>query len=88
MISAALVGELRSGETLSSALTAFGVTGQQVQAIVDALGLPLVVKPSSGGSTVGLTVVHQADRLVEAIELAAKYDDDVLCEAFIAGRKS
>ncbi len=56
-------------------------------AIVDALGLPLVVKPSSGGSTVGLTVVHQADRLEEAIELAAEYDDDVLCEAFIPGRE-
>ena len=56
-------------------------------AIVDALGLPLVVKPSSGGSTVGLTVVHRADQLEEAIALAAEYDDDVLCEAFIPGRE-
>ena len=51
------------------------------------LGLPLVVKPSSGGSTVGLSLVREAEDLPAAIELAALYDDDVLCEAFIPGRE-
>lgn len=55
--------------------------------IVEALGLPLVVKPASGGSTVGLTVVRAEDQLEAAIQLAARYDDDVLCEAFISGRE-
>jgi len=55
--------------------------------IVEALGLPLVVKPASGGSTVGLTVVRTADELRPAIDLAARYDADVLCEAFIPGRE-
>ncbi|NNK49637.1 MAG: D-alanine--D-alanine ligase [Gemmatimonadetes bacterium] len=55
--------------------------------IVAALDLPLVVKPASGGSTVGLSVVRSKDELQPAIELAARYDDDVLCEAFIAGRE-
>jgi D-alanine-D-alanine ligase len=55
--------------------------------IVERLGLPLVVKPSSGGSTVGLTVVRADHELPAAIELAARYDDDVLCEAFIPGRE-
>jgi D-alanine-D-alanine ligase len=51
------------------------------------LGLPLVVKPASGGSTVGLTVVRTADELRPAIDLAARYDADVLCEAFVPGRE-
>ncbi len=55
--------------------------------IVEELGLPLVVKPASGGSTVGLTVVREEDNVESAIELAARYDDDVLCEAFIPGRE-
>ena len=55
--------------------------------IVETLGLPLVVKPASGGSTVGLTVVRTEDQLEPAIQLAARYDGDVLCEAFIPGRE-
>ena len=42
--------------------------------IVEALGLPLVVKPTSGGSTVGLTVVRAEEEVNPAIELAARYD--------------
>jgi len=55
--------------------------------IVQALGLPLVVKPANGGSTVGLTVVRNAADLPAAIELASAYDSDVLCEAFVDGRE-
>lgn len=55
--------------------------------ILESLGLPLVVKPASGGSTVGLTVVRSEAELGPALELAARYDDDVLCEAFIPGRE-
>jgi D-alanine-D-alanine ligase len=55
--------------------------------IVEMLGLPLVVKPSSGGSSVGLTVVRSPAELEPAMELAARYDGDVLCEAFVPGRE-
>jgi D-alanine-D-alanine ligase len=55
--------------------------------VLDALGLPLVVKPAGGGSTVGLTVVRSADELADARELAGRYDADVLCEAFVPGRE-
>ncbi|MCL7964202.1 MAG: D-alanine--D-alanine ligase [marine benthic group bacterium] len=51
------------------------------------MGLPLVVKPSCGGSTVGLTIVRRAEELGAAIGLAGRYDDDVLCEAFVPGRE-
>jgi D-alanine-D-alanine ligase len=39
------------------------------------LGLPVVVKPSKQGSTVGLTVVRDPAQLAAAIVEAARYDD-------------
>jgi D-alanine-D-alanine ligase len=61
--------------------------GATADEVVLALGLPLVVKPANGGSTVGLTVVRDAKALPAAIELAMAYDDDVVCEAFVDGRE-
>jgi len=62
-------------------------TSASPREIVEALGLPLVVKPASGGSTVGLTIVRAEAEVKPAMELAARYDDDVLCEEFIPGRE-
>jgi D-alanine-D-alanine ligase len=55
--------------------------------IVSALGLPVVVKPSKQGSTVGLSVVKQREDLAAAIELAYRHDDEVMIEAFVPGRE-
>lgn len=52
-----------------------------------ALGIPLVVKPSKQGSTVGLTVVKDPDAIGRAIDLAFEYDDEVMVETFIPGRE-
>jgi D-alanine-D-alanine ligase len=54
---------------------------------LDTLGLPLIVKPSKQGSTVGLSVVKEAGELPAAIAEAFKYDDEVMVERFIAGRE-
>jgi D-alanine-D-alanine ligase len=54
---------------------------------IDALGLPLVVKPSKVGSTVGLSVVGARAELERAIEIALRYDDEVMLEQFIPGRE-
>ena len=51
------------------------------------LGLPVVVKPSKQGSTVGLSVVKELDALDDAIALAFRYDDEVMVEQFVAGRE-
>ena len=56
-------------------------------AVVQALGLPVVVKPNKQGSTVGLTVVRDAAKLQAAIELGLRYDDEVMIEKFIPGRE-
>lgn len=52
---------------------------------IEALGLPLFVKPSCEGSSVGISRVNHADALPAALEEAFRHDDDVLIEAFLSG---
>lgn len=54
---------------------------------VERLGLPLIVKPSKQGSTVGLTVVKRVEDVDAAVEEAFRFDDEVMLEAFVAGRE-
>jgi len=52
---------------------------------VTRLGLPLVVKPAAGGSSVGMSIVRSADALQVAIDQALDHDTAVLVEAHIDG---
>lgn len=52
---------------------------------IEALGLPLFVKPSCEGSSVGISRVNHTDALPAALEEAFRHDDDVLVEAFLSG---
>ncbi|HEX2220439.1 MAG TPA: D-alanine--D-alanine ligase [Gemmatimonadales bacterium] len=52
-----------------------------------AFGWPIVVKPSKQGSTVGLTVVKDPSEYESAVELAWRYDDEVMIERFVPGRE-
>lgn len=49
------------------------------------LGTPLVVKPATGGSSLGLSIVEDPTRLPAAIVGAFSYADSVLIEQFVAG---
>lgn len=51
------------------------------------LGLPVVVKPSKQGSTVGLTLVKERSRYEAAVREAWRFDDEVMIERFIPGRE-
>ena len=55
--------------------------------VVQALGLPLIVKPVHEGSTIGLTKVQTAADMPAAYALAARYDSLVLAEEFVAGQE-
>ena len=55
--------------------------------VAETLGWPVVVKPNKQGSTVGLSVVREAAALMEAIDFAGRYDDEVMVERFIPGRE-
>jgi D-alanine-D-alanine ligase len=51
------------------------------------LPFPLVVKPRTQGSSIGLSVVTEAGQYDRAVELAFKYDDKIIAEKFIAGEE-
>jgi D-alanine-D-alanine ligase len=53
----------------------------------DLLDLPLIVKPPREGSSIGITKVTDAAQLQAAVNLAAQFDADVLCEEFIDGEE-
>jgi D-alanine-D-alanine ligase len=59
----------------------------EASAAVATLGLPMIVKPSKQGSTVGLTLVRRAEDLAAATALAFQHDDEVLLERYIPGRE-
>ena len=51
------------------------------------LPIPLVVKPSREGSTVGVHIVKKVEELDAALADAARFDNDLLIEKFIPGRE-
>lgn len=56
-------------------------------AAVCTVGYPCVVKPCSGGSSVGTSIVNSADEFARAVELAFNYEDSILVEKYISGRE-
>ena len=55
--------------------------------VVDELKLPLIVKPTREGSSIGVTKVKSASELPAAFALAFKLDPLVIAEQFIAGQE-
>jgi D-alanine-D-alanine ligase len=55
--------------------------------ITESLGMPVIVKPAREGSTIGLTKVSTPADFHAAWKLAAKYDELVVAEEFIAGQE-
>jgi D-alanine-D-alanine ligase len=49
------------------------------------LGLPIMVKPASEGSSIGMSKVRAAAKLEDAYRSAARYDRVVIAEAFVDG---
>jgi D-alanine-D-alanine ligase len=52
---------------------------------VEQLGLPMIVKPATQGSSIGMTKVEKAEDLPPAYEEAAKHDRVVFAESWITG---
>jgi D-alanine-D-alanine ligase len=56
-----------------------------LDAMVERLGLPLILKPDQGGSALGTRVVRDAAELPAAMVDCLAYGDTVLAEQFVAG---
>ncbi|HEY2704629.1 MAG TPA: D-alanine--D-alanine ligase [Candidatus Dormibacteraeota bacterium] len=61
-----------------------GATAVAMHAAAAELGMPLIVKPNRGGSTIGLTVVQDTAGLNSAWSAAAAHEH-VLCERMVSG---
>ncbi|MFY2561364.1 D-alanine--D-alanine ligase [Corallococcus terminator] len=51
------------------------------------LGFPCIVKPACGGSSVGLSIVHEPESLVAAVAEACRFGGEALVERFVPGRE-
>lgn len=59
--------------------------GDDVVAAARSLGLPVIIKPSCEGSSVGVSRVFKESDLPQAVELAARYQGEMLMEELIQG---
>ncbi|HEX5745019.1 MAG TPA: D-alanine--D-alanine ligase [Archangium sp.] len=64
-------------------------SGDEARAAVDSLpfGLPVVVKPSREGSSVGVHICKSRDEYLAAVEDASKLAGSILVEQYIKGRE-
>lgn len=55
--------------------------------IMQRFSLPVVIKPASQGSSIGVEIVKEENQLDEALANAFKYSRDILVEEFISGKE-
>lgn len=54
---------------------------------LDKIGYPFVVKPNSGGSSVGVKIVYDKNSLLTSIEEVFKWDAEIIIEKYIEGEE-
>lgn len=80
---------LRDLDYVKCARDRFLRKGQKVdpQEWVEALGLPMFIKPTDGGSSFGVTKVKTPEDVMPAIEEAFRDSDTIMAESAISGRE-
>jgi len=56
-----------------------------VDPLIERLGTPVVVKPVSEGSSLGITIAYDRQAVIDGIDKAFQYDREVLVEAYVGG---
>jgi len=69
----------------SACLTSDGIDG--AERLVEVVGLPCVIKPARGGSSVGVTIVRELEQLRPALEAAFAIDEELMAERLVTGRE-
>ena len=59
----------------------------KIDEIISEIGFPMIIKPSNGGSSIGISKACNKKELIKSIKLAKKYDDKILIEKFIKARE-
>ena len=60
---------------------------EQLNEVPSIMAYPVVVKPSSEGSSVGVSLVYTHEELRPAADLAFQYDQEILVEKYIRGKE-
>src|SRR5690606_787453 len=60
---------------------------KDLDAAVERLSLPMIVKPPHEGSTLGVARIDDRSQLLDGYRMAARYDAVVMAEQFIRGRE-
>ena len=86
--------EMRAAELPTPDWAAFNATAfrelgaaDTLEEIEERLGFPLVIKPASQGSSLGVEFASSRDAVPEALVAAFSYDDRVLLERYVKGRE-
>ena len=86
--------EMRAAELPTPDWAAFNATAfrelgaaDTLEEIEERLGFPLVVKPASQGSSLGVEFASSRDEVPQALLAAFSYDDRVLLERYVKGRE-
>jgi D-alanine-D-alanine ligase len=58
-----------------------------VQNLIEKIGLPMVIKASTQGSSIGTYIVRQQDAILPSIEQAFTYDQEIVVEKYIDGKE-
>ena len=58
-----------------------------IETIEKVLNYPMIIKPSNGGSSIGISIAKDRKQLKKAINLAYKYDKKIIIEKFIKARE-
>lgn len=62
-------------------------TEADLDACIEKLGFPVIVKPAQEGSSIGMSKANNRDELVNALKIAAEYQCDVYAEAWVTGKE-
>ncbi len=65
--------------------TDFIATDSRISDLIETIGMPLVIKAATQGSSIGTYIVKDTAAVPKAIEAAFEYDSEVLVEKFIDG---
>jgi len=60
---------------------------QDLNACIEKLGFPVIVKPAQEGSSIGMSKANTRDELAKALQIAADYHCDVYAEAWVTGKE-
>lgn len=74
--------KIPEGKTISK-----GTSFEQIKEYAQKLSFPLVIKPATQGSSVGLSIVKSEKNLKEAVDKAFNIDDEIIIEKYLKGRE-